>query len=105
MSIFTFQNVCINCANMFFSLVIEWLHTKLNNCEITAKSSSNCGVQSEVTDTTKNANKIGGKFSTSTPASVESVWLLKNCVLKILIYFNVFSRMIISLNLIIRNLT
>lgn len=42
-----------------------------------AKSSSNCaGVLSEeITDATKNAscNKTGGKFSTSTPASVESV--------------------------------
>lgn len=58
-------------------LVIDWLHTKLNNCEIIAKSSSNCaGVLSEeITDATKNANcnKTGGKFSTSTPASAESV--------------------------------
>lgn len=51
-------------------LVIQWLNTKLNNCEITAKSSSNLGVLSETTDITKNmnTNKSVGKFSTSTPA-------------------------------------
>lgn len=61
-------------------LVIHWLNSKLNNCEITAKSTSNC-VLSETTDFTKNTNgtKIAGKFSTSTPASAESaVWVLKH---------------------------
>lgn len=92
--------------NMFLILVIEWLHTKLNNCEIIAKSSSNC-VLSEETDLAKNANanKNGGKFSTSTPASLESVKFLKNIYFETLIYLNVFSRMIISLNLTVGNLT
>lgn len=60
---------------MYDVLVIHWLNSKLNNCEITAKSNSNCGMLSETTDGTKNinSNKIIGKFSTSTPASVESV--------------------------------
>lgn len=57
-------------------LVIYWLNTKLNNCEISAKSSSNCGVLSEIPDVTKNVNvNTGGKFSTSTPATTETVWL------------------------------
>jgi len=54
--------------------VIHWLNSKLNNCEIVAKSSSNCGVLSETTDVTKNANvKSVEKFSTSTPATGETV--------------------------------
>lgn len=57
--------------------VIHWLNSKLNNCEITAKSSSNnCGVLSETTNINKNMNppsKSGEKFSTSTPATIESV--------------------------------
>jgi len=54
--------------------VIHWLNSKLNNCEIKAKSSSNCGVLSDMTDVTKNvnANKSVAKFSTSTPATAES---------------------------------
>ncbi|VVC28737.1 Spindle assembly abnormal protein 6, N-terminal [Cinara cedri] len=54
--------------------VIHWLNSKLNNCEITAKSSSNFGVLSETTNVTKNTNayKNIGKFSTSTPASAET---------------------------------
>lgn len=61
---------------IIFPLVIHWLNSKLNNCEITAKSSSNSGgVLSEVIDVTKNVNvnKSDGKFSTSTPATNESV--------------------------------
>lgn len=64
---------------MFFIyiLVIHWLNSKLNNCEIKAKSSSNCGVLSDMTDVAKNvnANKTMAKFSTSTPATAESVRL------------------------------
>jgi len=53
--------------------VIHWLNSKLNNCEIVAKSSSNCGVLSETTDVTKNTNvKSVEKFSTSTPATAET---------------------------------
>ncbi|XP_025414780.1 spindle assembly abnormal protein 6 homolog [Sipha flava] len=54
--------------------VIHWLNSKLNNCEIAAKSSSNCGVLSETTDVTKNVNinKSVAKFSTSTPATAET---------------------------------
>ncbi|KAL4149113.1 hypothetical protein QTP88_003127 [Uroleucon formosanum] len=53
--------------------VIHWLNSKLNNCEIVAKSSSNCGVLSETTDVTKNVNvKSVEKFSTSTPATGET---------------------------------
>ncbi|XP_060880104.1 spindle assembly abnormal protein 6 homolog isoform X1 [Metopolophium dirhodum] len=53
--------------------VIHWLNSKLNNCEIVAKSSSNCGVLSETTDVTKNVNvKNVEKFSTSTPATGET---------------------------------
>ncbi|XP_026809256.1 spindle assembly abnormal protein 6 homolog isoform X1 [Rhopalosiphum maidis] len=53
--------------------VIHWLNSKLNNCEIVAKSSSNCGVLSETTNVTKNANvKSMEKFSTSTPATTET---------------------------------
>jgi hypothetical protein len=68
--------------------VIHWLNSKLNNCEIVAKSSSNCGVLSETTNVTKNANvKSVEKFSTSTPATAETVWLLNGVLCgKILIY-------------------
>lgn len=53
--------------------VIHWLNSKLNNCEIVAKSSSNCGILSETTNVTKNANvKSVEKFSTSTPATAET---------------------------------
>lgn len=53
--------------------VIHWLNSKLNNCEIVAKSSSNCGVLSETTDATRNVNvKSTEKFSTSTPATAET---------------------------------
>lgn len=53
------------------------MNSKLNNCEITAKSSSNCGMLSETTDVTKNVNinKNIAKFSASTPATNETVWL------------------------------
>jgi len=80
--------------------VIHWLNSKLNNCEIVAKSSSNCGVLSETTDVTKNANvKSVEKFSTSTPATAETVWL-KWCVMwkNPNLYVHYFSRTILTLN-------
>jgi len=64
---------------ILFLLVIHWLNSKLNNCEIVAKSSNNCGVLSETTNVTKNANvKSVEKFSTSTPANAETVRLIRH---------------------------
>lgn len=61
---------------IFFLLVIHWLNSKLNNCEIVAKLSTNCGALSETTDVTKNVNvRSSEKFSTSTPATTETVRL------------------------------